>query len=68
MPLPMTAAATLQVAIAFFLDDLATKDVDLNHFLSFFFLLQGAAVIAYALLGVFSEQRHPALIHWFACE
>lgn len=29
-------------------------------------LLTGAAVIAYALLGVFSEHRHPALIHWFA--
>jgi len=26
----------------------------------------GAAVIAWALLGVFSEQRHPAVIHWFA--
>ncbi|KEI42432.1 uncharacterized protein L969DRAFT_84289 [Mixia osmundae IAM 14324] len=26
----------------------------------------GAAVIAWVLLGVFYNQRHPALIHWFA--
>jgi len=26
----------------------------------------GAAVIAWSLFGVFSEHRHPALIHWFA--
>lgn len=28
----------------------------------------GAAVIAFALLGVFSEHKHPHLIHWFARE
>jgi len=26
----------------------------------------GAAVICFGLFGVFSEHRHPALIHWFA--
>jgi len=28
--------------------------------------LAGSVVIAWALLGIFSEQRHPAFIHWFA--
>lgn len=28
--------------------------------------IAGAAVIAYALIGVFSEHKHPKIIHWFA--